>query len=95
MTAERLTRLDDERLGRAVHTLDIVWPPTPDVTRAVLLDIELGRTPRRRLTRTTVVILIAAAILALAAAAAATKFALDLGGIAIELVPGLPSLPPS
>lgn len=95
MTVDRLTHLDDERLGRTIRALDVIWPATPDVTRAVLRDIEQVRAPRRRLSRTTLVIVVAAAILALAAAAAATKFALDLGGIAIRSVPTLPSLPPS
>jgi hypothetical protein len=95
MSVERLQHLDDEDLGRAVRTLDIAWPAAPDVTRAVLGDIEPARPPHKRLSRTTVVILVAAAILALAAAAAATRFALDLGGIAIRSVPTLPSLPPS
>jgi hypothetical protein len=95
MSVERLQHLDDEQLGRAVRTLDVAWPAAPDVTRAVLRDIGQARPRRRRLSRTTVVILIAAAILALAAAAAATRFALDLGGIAIRSVPTLPSLPAS
>jgi hypothetical protein len=95
MTGERLIDLDDEALGRAIGTIDVAWPPTPDVGRAILHDIERERNPRRRLSRTTVVLLVAAAILALAAAAAAAKFAVDLGGIAIESLPTVTFLPPS
>jgi hypothetical protein len=95
MTNDHVAHLDDERLGEAIRTLDVSWPPTPDVTRGVLRAIERTGPTRRHLSRTTVVLLIAAAILALAAAAAATKFALDLGGIAIESVPSPPSLPAS
>ena len=95
MTVERLAHFDDDELGRALGGLDLEWPPTPDVTAAVLGDINLGREPHRRLSRTTLVILVAAAILALAAAAAAARFALDLGGLEIRSIPTMPSLPAS
>ena len=95
MTVDRFAHLDDDELGRAVATLDLRWPPTPDVTTSVLRDIGRGRAPRRRLSRTTIVILVAAALLALAAAAAAARFALDLGGIEIRSVPTIPTLPAS
>src|SRR6185503_11826226 len=95
MTGDRLLHLDDEDLGGVVGTLEIAWPPTPDVTRAVLHDIDVARSPRRRLSRTAIVLLVAAAILALAAAAAATRFVLDFGGIAIRSVPTMPTLPAS
>jgi hypothetical protein len=95
MTTDRLAHLDDEDLGRTLGALDLRWPPVPEVTASVLRDIDGGREPRRRLSRTTVVILVAAAILAIAAAAAAARFAFDLGEIAIRSVPTLPTLPAS
>jgi hypothetical protein len=95
MTGARLAHLDDGDLGRAVGSLDVAWPRTPDVTGAVLDDIARGRGPRRRTTRTTLVILIAAAIVAIAAAAAAARFVFDVGAIAIRSVATLPALPPS
>jgi hypothetical protein len=95
MTLERLAHLDDDDLGRALGALNLEWPPTADVTAAVLRDIDRGREPQRRLSRTTLVILVAAAILALAAAAAAARFALDLGGIEIRSIPAISSLPAS
>jgi hypothetical protein len=95
MSVERLTRLNDEELGRALHTLDLAWPTTPDVARHVLAGIEQDGSRHRRLSHGTVVLLVAASILVLAAATAlAARFALDLGGIAIEPVPSV-SLPAS
>lgn len=95
MTLDRLQRFDDEELGRGIGTLEIAWPPTPDVTRSVLREIEAARPPRRRLSRTAIVLIVAATILALAVAAAATRFAAHFGGIAIRSVPTMPTLPPS
>jgi hypothetical protein len=95
MTTERLARLDDDGLGRALGALHLRWPPTPEVVGGVLREIEHGAPPRRRLSRSTVVFLVAAAILAIAAAAAAARFAVDLGGIEIRSVPTMPTLPAS
>lgn len=88
MSAKRLTHLDDEALGEAVHDLDIAWPAPPDITDAVLDEIARGRPRVGGLgRRARIVLLIAAAILALAAAAAAARFVVDLGAIRIEPTP--------
>jgi hypothetical protein len=95
VSTERLTRMDDERLGRALRSLEpmLLVPPPPDVRGAVADAIRSGRPRRRRLSpRARVVLVIAAAVLALATAAVAARFVIDLGGIRIEPPPtGVPS----
>jgi len=96
VSVERLARMDDERLGRALRALEpmLVVPAPPDVRDAVADTILSGRPPRRRLSsRARVVLMIAAALLALATAAVAARFVIDLGGIRIEPPPtGVPSV---
>jgi hypothetical protein len=87
VSLERLTRMDDEQLGRALHALEpmLLAPGAPDVTGGVAEAIRSGRRPRRRLSsRVRLAILIAAALLLLATAAAAARLVVDLGGIRIE-----------
>ena len=95
MSVERLTRMDDEELGRALHALEpmLVAPTAPDVRAPVAEAIRSGRRPRRHLSsRVRVAILVAAALLLLATAAVAARFVIDLGGIRIEPPPtGIPS----
>jgi hypothetical protein len=101
---ERLRRLDDDGLGRAVAIAgrDLDWPTAPDVTTRVsgtLLDQQrhpsLARPrlslPRRR---RTVLLLVAAAAL-LAAAGLAAKVVIDLGALSIDTIPGRPTALPS
>ncbi len=95
MTTERLTRLDDDRLGAAVSGLDLAWPTSAAPSAQDVLDAlaiaerhatpVLTRSRRRRL-----IVLIVAAILALTATALAARFVLDLRGLIIEQVPGPP-----
>jgi hypothetical protein len=90
VSVDRLTRMDDERLGRAVHALEpmLAVPTPPDVRDAVADAIRSGRRPRRRLSSgARVAILVAAALLLLATAAVAARFVIDLGGIRIEPAP--------
>ena len=96
MSVDRLSRMDDERLGRAVRSLEpiLVVPVSPDVREAVADAIQAGRPPPRHLSsRARIVILVAAAVLALATAAVAARFVIDLGGVRIEPPPtGVPSV---
>jgi hypothetical protein len=87
VSLERLTRMDDEQLGRTLHALEpmLVKHRGPDVTGGVTDAIRSGRRPRHRLSsRVRLAILIAAALLLLATAAAAARLVIDVGGIRIE-----------
>jgi hypothetical protein len=87
VSVDRLTRMDDEELGRSIHALEpmLLVPHVPDVTEAVSDAIRAGRRPRRRVASgVRLAILVAAALLLLATAAAATRWVIDLGGITIE-----------
>jgi hypothetical protein len=101
---ERLRRLDDDGLGRALATAgrDLEWPPGPDVTSrvsAAIVDHErhpsLARPrltlPRRRRT----VLLLVAGLVLLAAAAVAAKVVIDLGALTIDTIPGRPTALPT
>ncbi len=101
---ERLRRLDDDGLGRALATAgrDLDWPSSPDVAGRVsgaLLDRQrhpsLARPrpslPRRRRT----VLLLVAGLLLLAAAAVAAKIVIDLGALTIDTIPGRPTALPT
>jgi len=98
VSVDRLTRMDDEQLGRAIHGLErmLLVPEPPDVAAAVAGAIRSGRRQHRRLsTGMRVAILVAAAIVLLAAAAAAARLVIDAGGIRIEPPPTTtPSLAP-
>jgi hypothetical protein len=87
VSVDRLTRMDDEELGRSIHALEpmLLVPRAPDVTEAVSDAIRAGRRPRRRVASgVRLAILVASALLLLATAAAATRWVIDLGGITIE-----------
>ncbi len=100
---ERLLEMTDEQLGRAIETTAarVDWPATPDLATSVIASIGAIEArsslapPRLSLpSRRRTLLLIAAALLALAGVALATKLVLDLGAVAIEVVPGPPtSLP--
>jgi hypothetical protein len=90
VSVERLTRMDDEELGRALHALEpmLVAPTAPDVRGPVVDAIRSGRRPRRRFSSgARVAILVAAVLLLLATAAAAARFVIHVGGIRIEPPP--------
>jgi hypothetical protein len=101
---ERLGRLDDDALGRAMTATvrEIDWPAAPDLAgrvSEVLRDQQrhpsLARPrlslPRRRRTR----LLVATGVLLLAAAAVAAKVVIDLGALTIDTIPGRPTSLPS
>jgi hypothetical protein len=90
VSVERLTRMDDEELGRALRALEpmLLIPQAPDVAGPVHDAIRSGRRPRTRFgSGVRVAILVAAALLLLATAAAAARWVIDLGGIRIEPPP--------
>jgi hypothetical protein len=90
VSVERLTRMDDEELGRSLRALEpmLLVQHAPDVTDAVSEAIRAGRRPRRRVASgVRLAILVAAALLLLATAAAAARWVIDLGGITIEPPP--------
>ena len=101
---ERLRRLDDETLGRALATAgqDLDWPAAPELAArvsATLLEQQhhpsLARPrlslPRRRRR----VLLIVAGLLLLAAAAVAAKVVIHLGAFTIDTIPGRPTALPT
>jgi hypothetical protein len=90
VSAQRLTQMDDEELGRALRALEpiLLVPHAPDVTGAVSDAIRAGRRPRRRVASgVRLAILVAAALVLLATAAVAARWVIDLGGIRIEPPP--------
>ena len=90
MSVDRLTRMDDDALGRAVRALEpmLLVPPSPDVAGPVSDAIRAGRRPRRRVSSgVRLAIVVAAALLLLATAAVAARWVIDLGGIRIEPPP--------
>ncbi len=101
MTTERLRRLSDEDLGRAIRASEPAWPATPPLASTVAERIrETERLPqlRPRLSlpsrRRTILILVAATVL-LAAAAVAAALVVRIGAESVSVVPGPPpTLPP-
>jgi hypothetical protein len=96
--SERLRSLSDEDLGRAIGTLDIAWPPTPELPDAVMAATRSAsaRVTRLPLTRPKRVLLLAAAsVLLLAGAAVAAKVLIDLGAVVVEVTPRPPGALPS
>jgi hypothetical protein len=96
---ERLRAMTDDHLGVALATLDIDWPPTPELAPAVMAAARADRRPRLvrlPLSRPTRILLVAAAtVLLLAGVAVATRFIIDLGAIVVERTPGPPVTLPS
>jgi len=101
---DRLRRLDDDGLGRALTTAgrELDWPASPDLAARVSATLwdqqrqpSLARPrlsmPRRRRR----VVLLVAGLLLLAAAAVAAKVVIDLGALSIDRIPGRPTALPS
>lgn len=97
--SERLRSMSDEALGGALSTLDLGWPPTPDLAPTVTAATRAGKQPRvvhLPLSRSKRILLIAAAtVLLLAGAAVAAKIAIDLGAVVVEVTPSVPGPHPT
>lgn len=97
--SERLRSMRDEQLGAALSTLDIVWPPTPELAPPVMAlttSASHPRVVRLPLSRSKRIMLIAAAtVLLLAGAAIAAKIAIDLGAVVVEVTPSVPGGSPT
>lgn len=101
---ERLPTMNDEQLGAAIAGLggELAWPPTHDVSGAVVATIRGHRAapslvaPRLSMpSRRRTLLVIAAALLALVGAALAARLVIDLGAVAIEVLPGRPTALPT
>lgn len=96
---ERFASMSEEALGGALSTLDLAWPPTPDLARSVMASTRAARSPRLvrlPLSRSKRIMLIAAAtVLLLAGAAVAAKIAIDLGAVVVEVTPSVPGPNPT
>lgn len=102
--SERLRSMDDTTLGSALSELEgrIDWPATPSVARSVgeaIRELETMPSlvaPRLALpSRRRTVLAVAAVLLLLAGAAVATKLVIELGAVAIEVLPERPDALPS
>jgi hypothetical protein len=102
--SDRLREMNDAELGDALSAsgANIAWPATPAVAGAVgetirrlearpSLAASRWSMPSRRRT----LIAVAAVLLLLAGAALATKLVIELGAVAIEVLPGRPDALPS
>jgi hypothetical protein len=93
---ERLRSLSDEHLGRAIASLEVEWPPSPDLADAVMATTRTSaaRVTRLPMTRPKRILLLAAAtVLLLAGAAVAAKVLIDLGAVVVEVTPRPGALP--
>lgn len=98
--SERLRRLSDEDLGRALRAVgrDLDVPPTPPIVPGVLARIaEVERAPawfQPRLSlpsRRRTLVLVAAVVLLVAAAAVAARLVVHIGAVTIGVVPSMPT----
>jgi len=96
---ERFRSMNDDDLGAALSTLEIGWPPAPDLAPAVMARAASGMGPgvvRLPLSRRKRILLIAAAtVLLLTGAAVAAKIVIDLGGVVLEVTPNRPGVLPT
>ncbi|HVF08387.1 MAG TPA: hypothetical protein VNC60_07410, partial [Actinomycetota bacterium] len=100
--SERLRAMDDEQLGAALAGTELAWPSTPDVARPVAATIREHRAtpslvaPRLSMpSRRRTLLVIAAALLALAGAALGARLVIELGAIAVDVLPGRPTTLPT
>lgn len=98
--SERLHEMTDDELGAALGAAGrlAAWPSTPDLAadvtasiRSVDADPSLVAPRMSMPSRRRTVVVIAAALLALTGAAFAAKLVLDLGAIAVDVLPGRPA----
>jgi hypothetical protein len=97
---ERLQRMTDDQLGAALVRLGhaSIWPTTPDLAAGVGETIRAQRAapalvaPRLSMpSRRRTLLVIAAALLALAGVALGARLVIELGAIAVEVLPGRPT----
>ncbi len=100
--SERLRAMDDEQLAAALAGIELAWPSTPNVAPLVGDTIREHRaapslvSPRLSLpSRRRSLLVIAAALLALAGVALAARLVIELGAIAVEVLPGRPTAFPT
>jgi hypothetical protein len=102
--SDRLRGYDDPTLGRALSSLSdhVAWPSPPEVAPEVVRIIwdreqhpALARSRLSLPSRRRTLVLVIVAILLVAGAAIAAKLVIDLGALAVELVPGRPTSLPS
>jgi hypothetical protein len=98
--SDRLRAATDDELGAALAAVrdELAWPVTPEAARAVgdaiadqlatssLVAPRLSLPSRRR-----TLLVIAAALLALAGAALAARLVIELGAVAVQVLPGRPT----
>lgn len=99
---ERLRAMDDEQLGAALAGIELAWPSTPDVASLVGATIREHRAapshvaPRLSMpSRRRTLLVIAAALLTLAGVALAARLVIELGAVAVEVLPGRPTALPT
>lgn len=105
MNDTRWATMSDEQLGRAITRLggQLAWPATPPVSSGTVEAIRRIESAPRSLTtprlslpsRRRTILLIAAALLVIAGAAVAARLVIELGAIAVEVVPGRPTALPT
>jgi hypothetical protein len=102
--SERLHAMTDEQIGAAITTLydELAWPAAADLATAVGTTIREQQAapslvaPRLRLpSRRRTLLVIAAALLALAGVALAARMVIELGAVAVQVLPGRPTALPS
>ena len=100
--SERLRAMQDEQLGATIAGIELAWPSTPDMASIVGATIREQRStpslvaPRLSMpSRRRTLIVIAAALLALAGVALAARLVIELGAVAIEVLPGRPTALPT
>lgn len=90
--SERLRAMSERELGATLSSLDLSWPPTPDLAPGVMASTRVANRPRvvrLPLSRSKRILLIAAAtLLLLAGVALAARFVIDLGAVVVEVTPG-------
>jgi len=90
--SERLRAMSERELAATLSSLDLAWPPTPDLAPVVMASVRASSQPRvirLPLSRPKRILLIAAAtLLLLAGVALAARFVIDLGAVVVEFTPG-------
>lgn len=95
----RIRSMSDDELGGALATIDVDWPPSPELAPQVMARVSSdrpSRVVRLPLSRPKRILLIAAAaVLLIAGAAVAAKIIIDLGAVVVEVTPNRPGVLPT